>query len=323
MNSPTLSLKNFSFYYSPAEAPTLAVDRLEIFQRDTVALVGRNGSGKSTLLLSLAGLLKPQKGQRITHVASEKIAFVFQTPCLDKKLTVEENLVLFGKIWGLKVSEIRAAMSALEPALRLEELLSRNVQSLSGGQQRRADLARALLLRPEILFLDEPTVGLDVVAQREFWTALAEAKKTQNNLTLICASHHAAELKLFSRFIFLESGHIVQDTDQKSLLEKLPPETLELTTVGSAEQLQKRIESVIQLKGTAIAHDKFIVQADDASALLEKIKNHDDLKLSTESVLVRKTQLSDAVYQRLIEYSQPFQNHDPRVFNGLGAPSAQ
>lgn len=303
MNDIAVSLNGFSFAYQSTGPVNLTIDSLEMRTGEAVALVGRNGSGKSTLLLALAGLLTPQRGERRTQLAADKIALVFQTPCLDKKLTVEENLRLFGKVWGMNRSQIDAAIARLSPTLGLQELLKRNVQELSGGQQRRADLARALLSEPAVLFLDEPTVGLDIIAQREFWKVLSETKKAQTNLTLICASHHASELKLFDRILFLNAGRVALDVNQNALLDHLPGETLEINTLSAAEQIQEQILRKTGLNGIAVEHDKFLVHTDNATVALETIKSDSSIMSSVASVLVRRTQISDAVWQHLVRLS--------------------
>jgi ABC-2 type transport system ATP-binding protein len=222
---------------------------------------------------------------------------------LDKKLTVGENLTLFGKVWGMKRSQIDAALDQLNPALQLDELLPKVVQTLSGGQQRRADLARALLSDPAVLFLDEPTVGLDLVAQREFWNILSETGKIASNRTIICASHHAAELKLFQRLVFMNDGKIALDAEQKTITERLPSETLEVNTIDQAEDFLRGMLNTAQLAVSVPSRDKVLIHSDNATALLEQIKADKSLNAQVESVLVRKTQLSDALWHELIRLS--------------------
>lgn len=303
MKNPVLTLNQVEFSYKPSAKPNLFVNHLEIHAGETLALVGRNGSGKSTLLLTLAGLLDPQKGQRTALIPRSKIALVFQTPCLDKKLTVGENLSLFGKVWGMSRAEIDRAISKLEHALQLGELIPKTVQTLSGGQQRRADLARALLCDPEILFLDEPTAGLDLVAQREFWNTLAETGKTGVIRTLICASHHAAELKLFNRLVFMNNGQIALDAQQNSITSLLPPETLEVNTPEKADTFARDLSKTSQAPFSVPSRDKVLIHSENASATLEKIKTDAALNALVESALVRKTQLSDALWHELIRLS--------------------
>lgn len=304
MTQTILTMQNFIFAYIEKESPVLSVDELYIAEGETVALVGRNGSGKSTLLLSLAGLLQSRQGKRHSSVPQEKTAFVFQTPCLDKKLTVAENLVLFGKVWGLSKKTIDLTIAKLNATLQLDELLNRTVQTLSGGQQRRADLARALLVEPQVLFLDEPTVGLDLISQREFWSVLADARRMHPNLTIICASHHAAELKLFERIIFLNSGKISLDAAQNSLVHLLPEETLEVSTHTNADSFNKELQRLTQLRGSVVSHDKLLIHAANAAQILETLRGHDQLQSHLDSVLIRKTSLSDAVWQRMLQFAE-------------------
>ncbi|NBO38118.1 ABC transporter ATP-binding protein [bacterium] len=294
----TLAISDIQFEYKRG-IRVLDVAQLTIARGETVALVGRNGSGKSTLLHCLAGLLEANSGQRKCTINSKEIALVFQTPCLDKKLTVVENLRLFGKVWGLKTKTISQRISLLAPLLQLNELLDSEVQTLSGGQQRRADLARALLSEPKLLFLDEPTVGLDLIAQREFWSVLAAARKSQPHLTLVCASHHAAELNLFDRLIFLEKGKIHLDILQNKVVEKLPAEALEITT-ATPHDLLIYLEEKFSLQGVALAHNKIIVHTNDSTHSLSQIKTDSHANSHIESTLVRRTQLADAVWQQLV-----------------------
>lgn len=304
MNMTSLFLEKFSFSYSSSASPQLFVERLGIAKGETIALVGRNGSGKSTLLMSLAGLLRPQSGTRSSHIPQAKVAFVFQTPCLDKKLTVYENLILFGKIWGMNVEAIEGKIQSLNQALSLNELLKKTVGTLSGGQQRRADLARALIVDPEILFLDEPTTGLDLIAQREFWAILAETRKNQEALTIVCATHHSAELGLFDRFVFMDAGRIDADVNQSSLLSLLPGETLEVSTNASAENLLRELNPEPHLKTSLVAHDRLVIHSHDATSTLEHLKSKESLNGCLESVLIRKTSLSDALWQILSRSSR-------------------
>ena len=311
MNMNALTLEKFSFSYTRAPTPLLFVEELKVNSGETIALVGRNGSGKSTLLMSLAGLLKPQTGRRTSSIPQAKVAFVFQTPCLDKKLTVQENLVLFGKIWGMSVEAIEARIEALNSSLHLNELLKKTVNTLSGGQQRRADLARALLVGPRVLFLDEPTTGLDLIAQREFWSVLAETRKTEPELTIICATHHSAELGLFGRFVFIDAGRINANVNQSALLAMLPRDTLEVNTRDSAENLVRDLGPDYGLKTTIVAHDKVVIHSENAASTLEQLKTRENLGAQMESVLIRKTSLSDALWQILSQPSTTSGIHIP------------
>ncbi|MEY4064727.1 MAG: Daunorubicin/doxorubicin resistance ATP-binding protein DrrA [Pseudomonadota bacterium] len=298
----TLRLSDFTFAYSTGHT-VLSVPEIQIRRGESVALVGRNGSGKSTLLHALAGLFKAQSGKRTCDVAASEISLVFQAPCLDKKLTVRQNLTLFGRIWGLSAGRIAENLDRLTQLLELEGLLDRDVQTLSGGQQRRADLARAFLCEPKLLLLDEPTSGLDLISQREFWSALQKAKNHLPELTLVCASHHASEMGLFERIVFLEQGRIALDLPCADLVRHLPAETLELST-PDAEGLAKSMREKFHLESTAPSHNKVFIHTESAAQTLAQLRSVPDFDALVDATTIRKTQLSDAVWQRLVGWSK-------------------
>lgn len=298
-----LSLNTFSFEYSPGKI-ALKVPHLRIEAGEKVALVGRNGSGKSTLLHCLAGVHTSRDGARTCQASPEKISLVFQTPCLDKKLTIRENLVLFGKVWGLSKKTLQSNLNKLEEVLGLKDLMDCEVSKLSGGQQRRADLARALLPEPALLFLDEPTTGLDVMSRREFWSVLARAKQAKPELTLICASHHSAELELFDRVVFLHNGQITLDAMRSDLVSELPAETLEIKAYDSERLMRALVSKKHSLQLTEVMHNQLLLHTTDAAVALSQLKNDSDLVQLIESTTVRKTSLADVVWQKLTSFSQ-------------------
>ena len=304
-----LSLKSFSFEYSPNKT-ALVVPDLSISAGEKIVLVGQNGSGKSTLLHSLAGVLAARQGTRVCKAAPEKISLVFQSPCLDKKLTVKDNLKIFGKIWGMSNHVLELNLKKIIDMLMLEDLLERDVGTLSGGQQRRADLARALLPEPEVLFLDEPTSGLDVMSRREFWSILAKAKQATPELTLICASHHSAELELFDRILILHNGQISLDRKRSDLMLELPGETLEINTFD-AVMLSRILTEKYSLLVTDVMHTRLLIHTRDATDVLTQLRNDLNLSPLIESTTMRKTSLSDVVWQKLIKLaSAQYQSSD-------------
>lgn len=302
----TLRLSGFNFAYKSGQT-VLSVPEIQIRTGESVALVGRNGSGKSTLLHALAGLFKAQSGTRTCDVAASEISLVFQAPCLDKKLTVRQNLTLFGRIWGLSSERIAKNLENLTRLLELGGLLDRDVQTLSGGQQRRADLARAFLCEPKLLLLDEPTSGLDVISQREFWSALQKAKNELPELTLVCASHHASEMGLFERIVFLEQGRIALDLPCADLVRHLPSETVEIAT-PDADTLAKVIREKLKLESTTPSHNRILIHTNSAAQTLAHLQSSSELQTLVDATTIRKTQLSDAVWQRLVGWSNAESN---------------
>lgn len=181
------------------------------------AILGPNGSGKSTLLRILATLDRPDSGG--TEVLGYSTVFesdavrahlgvVFQKPGLDPLLSVRENLRVQASLVGMSRSAFRERVEEVAAQLSIADLLRRRVGRISGGQRRRADLARALLTEPIVLLLDEPTAGLDVEARRSFMEAL-EGVRRQRPITIVMATHHMDEGDRADEVIMMSRGRVV------------------------------------------------------------------------------------------------------------------
>ena len=197
---------------------------LAIESGERVALVGSNGSGKSTLLRLLHGLVQPSRG-RVEHDAAQRQAMLFQRPYMLRTSSVNNvalGLWLRGTPW--RDAKTRA-LAALE-RVGLADLALRNARTLSGGQQQRLALARAWVLQPDVLLLDEPTASLDPHAKREVEALLAElaqphptahplthpTARSGLGMTVIFASHNLGQVKrLATRVIYLEQGRVLAD----------------------------------------------------------------------------------------------------------------
>lgn len=187
-------------------ANKLAVNQvnLTIRQGSFTTLLGTNGAGKSTLINMMIGLKKPTSGQVLTakHL---KIGVVFQNSVLDAQLTVHENLRIRAHQYAnLDFNRI----PQLERQLNLNQFRNQSYGTLSGGQKRRADIARALLNDPDILFLDEPTTGLDVQTRNSIWQLLLQLQEKQG-LTILLTTHYLEEADQADFSYFLNQGKIV------------------------------------------------------------------------------------------------------------------
>lgn len=198
---------------------------LTLRRGDRLALVGANGSGKTTLLRLLHGLL-PHDGQRAEHAIDgrpPRVAMLFQRPFL-LHLSVWRNLMLALWLGGVAKAERRVrGLDALE-RVGLTALIDRPARALSGGQQQRLALARAWALKPDILFLDEPTASLDPSAKREVETLITDF--ATSGMTLVMSTHNLGQVKrLASRVAYLESGRLVVDRPVDQFFNaELPPE---------------------------------------------------------------------------------------------------
>ncbi len=178
---------------------SLRVEKGELF-----SLLGVNGAGKTTTLRMLCCLTRPTEGDAVLSDASvvrepmrvkEKIGVSPQETAVAANLTAEENLRLLCGMHGMSRAETEERVRALSERLHLEEVLHRRAGRLSGGWQRRLSIAMALVSDPEILFLDEPTLGLDVLARSELWDAIREMK---GRATIILTTHYMEEAEALS-----------------------------------------------------------------------------------------------------------------------------
>ena len=193
------------------------------------ALLGPNGAGKTTTIRILCGLTRPSGGRAFFYgvdvfrepVAAKKMAgLVPQTINLDLELTLSENLLIHGLLFGLSREEIRRRAAEL---LRFAELFERRghkVRTLSGGMRRRLLIIRALLHRPRILFLDEPTVGLDPHIRRRLWGLIKRIQ--QQGTTILLTTHYIEEAEfLADRVAFMDQGELIIEGTPKALMDRL------------------------------------------------------------------------------------------------------
>lgn len=211
---------------------------LEINAGELFALLGPNGSGKTTLFRILTTLIAPDGGSasvggsdvvRESALVRAKIGVVFQSPSLDKKLTARENLRYGGALYGMHGTPLDQRIAELASSLRLEEKLDALVETLSGGQQRRVEIAKCLLTRPEILLLDEPSTGLDPSARMDLW-ALIGNLRSSHGMTVVFTSHLMDESARADRVGIMSAGHLVSVDAPGNLLAAAGPEILRVAT---------------------------------------------------------------------------------------------
>ena len=215
----------------------LSVEHGEIF-----ALLGPNGAGKTTLISILTTLLRPDAGTVVVaghdvradpRGVRRRIALTGQSAAVDDVLTGAENLRMVARLHGVRRDEARdLAAAALERA-GLTDAATRRVATYSGGMRRRLDLALSLLVRPEVLFLDEPTTGLDTRSRLDLWNAVRELAGTGTTVFLTTQYLEEAD-RLADRVAVLDTGRIVALDTAAALTSRIGEETVEVRTADGA-----------------------------------------------------------------------------------------
>jgi ABC-2 type transport system ATP-binding protein len=203
---------------------------------EAFGLLGPNGAGKTTTIRVLTTLLKPTRGRarvaghdvvRNGLAVREVIGYVPQAISIDGALTAAENLEFYARVTSVPRRERRERIAAAVEAMRLESFLDRLGRNLSGGMLRRLEIATALLNRPQVLFLDEPTVGLDPTARRLVWERL-EALREESGTTLLVTTHQMEEAeRQCERIAIMDYGALVAQGSPDDLCERFGVATLD------------------------------------------------------------------------------------------------
>jgi lipooligosaccharide transport system ATP-binding protein len=217
---------------------------LSINKGECFGLLGPNGAGKTTTLRILLGLIAPDAGTAtlldlpVPQAAREariRVGVVPQMDNLDPDFTVAENLLVYGRYFGMQDSEIKARIPSLLEFASLTHKRDAKVPTLSGGMKRRLTLARALVNDPDVIFLDEPTTGLDPQARHLIWQRLREL--TQQGKTLLLTTHFMDEAeRLCHRLAVLDNGKLISQGSPRELIEQnIEPQVVEVFGETSAQ----------------------------------------------------------------------------------------
>ena len=226
---------------------------IQIKRGQLVAYLGTNGAGKSTTINMLTGLLKPTSGI-ISKASNLKIGVVFQNSVLDNALTVKDNLYLRAQMYRNYSPDWLEHLIAL---MDIKEFLNQKFGTLSGGQKRRVDIARALICKPDLLFLDEPTTGLDIQTRIVIWNLLTKLQQ-QQNLTIFLTTHYLEEAENADQMYILENGQILASGSAAEIKTEFAPNKL-ILTVNDAEILQAK-QKVIQFSHNQVEIDSLSPQ---------------------------------------------------------------
>lgn len=244
---------------------TAAVDHLSfsVKKGNLFGLLGVNGAGKSTLINMLSTLIAPNEGsaclcgyslEKENIVIRNKIGVVYQENCLDDLLTVEENLVTSGGLYGMTRQIAYRRAKEILSSIKMEDLSKKRYKILSGGQKRKCEIAAVLMHTPEILFLDEPTTGLDPASRKDIWK-LIENLRERDNMTVFLTTHYMEEAAMADHICIIDKGHLIDSGSPVSLKEKYAKDKLKLYYKKDVEnELLKKLGELPNFKN--IKHDK-------------------------------------------------------------------
>lgn len=249
---------------------SLSVKRGECF-----GMLGPNGAGKSTTLKLLLGLLKPDAGkvsmlgfdiETQARIARGMVGVVPQNDALDPDFTVAENLFVFGRYFGIGQREMQSRIDYLLDFAGLQSKRNNKIQELSGGMKRRLTMARALVNDPQILFLDEPTTGLDPQARHLIWERLKAL--LARGKTIVLTTHFMDEAeRLCDRLLVIEHGKRLAESSPRDLIaETIEPIVVELTGTG-VEAMTDQVAACAGVKRAELVGETLFAYCDQASAL--------------------------------------------------------
>ena len=267
-----LQAKNISKRYGNH----LVVDHIHLqFEKGTFnAILGPNGAGKSTTISMLIGLKQPTQGE-IIYEPGTKIGVVFQTSVLDEMLTVRENLTIRARQYkDLKPNRV----SDLIDRLGLSAFQKQKYGTLSGGQKRRVDIARALLHGPDLLFLDEPTTGLDIQTRKSIWDLLYQLQK-EEGMTVVLTTHYLDEADEADQIYIVDHGEVIAQGSALDIKSQYAKNILKirfkerqqiesLKSSGMSVEQQSQLEYIFQPKSEREAID-YLAQVRDNLAHFE------------------------------------------------------
>ena len=298
--TPALSTTELTHRYGER----VALDRvsLRVAPREIFGLLGPNGGGKTTLFRILSTLVRPSSGSasilgldllRDTGALRRRIGVVFQAPSLDKKLRVRENLAHQGRLYGLAGAALRERIDHLLIEFNLRDRAYDLVETLSGGLQRRVEIAKSLLHRPDLLLLDEPSTGLDPGARIDLWQTLYRLRD-QQGVTVLLTTHLMEEAERCDRVAIIDQGKIVALNTPDALRAEIGGDVISART-KDATSLGERISESLGVE-VSVLNDEVRIEQPEGPRFITRLVEAFPGEL--DSVTLAKPTLEDVFIAR-------------------------
>lgn len=283
----------------------LAVDslNLKIEKNSIYALLGPNGAGKTTTISMLITLLPPSAGSakvagydivRQQEDVRRRIGVTFQETVLDLALTGRQVLHYHGRLYSLSKADRCQRIEELLAMVELHEAADRPVKTYSGGMKRRLELIRGLMTEPEILFLDEPTLGLDPQNRANIWDYIRDLKE-RKGLTLLLTTHYMDEAEsLADQVGIIDGGRIVSEGTPRQLIDQMGADSIIITGQGDQARFAEALRALSYVQVVTTGDDVLQVGVDSGSRrLAEVVTTAADHEFSIEDISVSKPSLAD------------------------------
>jgi ABC-2 type transport system ATP-binding protein len=283
----------------------IAVDGIsfDVREGEVFGFLGPNGAGKTTTINMLSTLISPSSGSaeimgydivKRRNEVRRSIGVVFQEPALDSRLTGRENLEFHAHMYGMPAEERRSRIAEVLALVELDEKAGARVETYSGGMKRRLEIARGLMHRPKVLFLDEPTIGLDAQTRRHIW-AYVKKLNDETGITMILTTHYMEEADALShRILILDHGRIVALDTPSALKDVVGGDVIELVVGGDATAFVNFMRSTDWVTNVVADRDVVRLSLDKAeSHVAPVVQAAVDSGVSLSSVSIRKPSLDD------------------------------
>jgi len=267
--------KTFNGTVKAVDGVSFSVREGEIY-----GFLGPNGAGKTTTLSLLTAVLGPTAGQAVVdgldvfhnpHDLKQRIGLVFQEPTADQDLTGRENLELAAALFGVPLRETPQRVNDLLDRLALTDAADRLVKTYSGGMRRRLELAVGIVHSPRVLFLDEPTLGLDPQGRAGFWRIVSELRK-DTGMTVFLTTHYLDEADgMCDRIAIIDHGKIVAEGTPTELKDRLGGDVVTVRPIGLSDQLEVALKALPGVTAVTAQEGAFRVKCPSGEVLIPKV----------------------------------------------------
>jgi ABC-2 type transport system ATP-binding protein len=312
MPNPVVLTKNLKKHFPSKKGLVKAVDgvNLSVPPGEIFGFLGPNGAGKTTTLRMLATLMTPTSGSvtiagfdavKDADEVRRHIGYVGQSGGSDRPASGIENLILQGRLYGMSYRQAKDRANELIKLLQLDEFSDRIVYTYSGGQRRRLDVAIGIMHRPDVLFLDEPTVGLDPQNRANLWKEILKLKEL--GVTVFITTHYMEEADILSdRLTIIDQGKIVAEGTPKSLKKEVGGDCITISVEKPEDVSRKLIQSLQKEKFTQnIVQDDGYIKTyvkSDAAAVTGFMKIVDQQGVKLKTITITEPSLDDVFLKK-------------------------